>query len=439
VSALLRGLPSVDALAKAIGDGDALCVGAARQVIEEVRLAVLSGDLAALPDVQGLATERLSVLRGGRLRRVLNATGVVLHTNLGRSEWSEAAQAAAVTAMGATNLEMWLSSGKRGGRTHGIDVLLRHLTGCEAGLVVNNCAAAVLLALTALAAGREVVVSRGELVEIGGSFRVPDVIASCGARLVEVGTTNRTRVADFAGAVGPQTAVLLRVHPSNFRVVGFTEAPDRKELAKVAKSSGVPLLEDLGAGSLDGRSGEPSVRQVLCDGVDLAMFSGDKLLGGPQAGVLVGRRDLIAALRTHPLYRALRVDKVTLAALEATLVGHATIDAVPTAVRLDSDPQVLWERAQRWVGALGALGVDAAAVRCDDAVGGGALPGQALAGAAVVLRGADAQRLATRLRTGRLAVIGRVHDDALWLHPRCVDPRDDDALMVLVAEAQGLR
>lgn len=438
MSALLRQLPSVDRLAQSIGDGGPLCIGAARQVIDDVRRDVLSGGLPALPDLEALARDRLALLRGGRLRRVLNATGVVVHTNLGRSAWSEAARDAAVAAMGATNLEMHLETGARGGRLDAVDALLRHVTGAEAGIVVNNCAAAVLLALTALAVGREVVVSRGELVEIGGSFRVPDVIASCGARLVEVGTTNRTRASDFAVAIGAETALLLRVHPSNFQVIGFTEAPDRAELARAAHEAGLPLLEDVGSGSIDGVHDE-AVRDVLAAGVDLVMFSGDKLLGGPQAGFIVGRRAQVAALRRHPLYRALRVDKVTLAGIEATLAAHARGELVPTLSRAAAGRPELMARAEAWAAALRGLGVEAEAVDAEGTIGGGALPGSRLEGAACVLRGHDAGRLAARLRTGPRPVVGRVKDEAVWLHPRCVDAEDDLALVEQVAVALDLR
>lgn len=439
MSALLRGLPSVDALASRLAGVPApVAVAAARQVIERVRAEVLAGERTVLPDLDAEAAAVAAGLDAGRMRRVLNATGVVVHTNLGRSSWSASARAAAERAMGHCDLELRLDDGQRGGRLDGLRAQLRVLTGAEDALVVNNAAAAVLLGLTALAHGREVVVSRGELVEIGGSFRVPDVIASGGARLVEVGTTNRTRAGDYAAAVGPDTALLLKVHPSNFTQLGFVESAPREALAALAREVGVPLVEDLGSGSLHGEQGEPAVRDVVAAGVDLVMFSGDKLLGGPQAGVVVGRAELVARLRRHPLYRALRVDKVTLAALEATLGDHIAGRPVPTRERLSLGETDLWARAVRWRAALGDT-VAADVVSSDDVPGGGAAPGRTLPGAALVLRTGDPQGLARRLRTGDPAVMARVVDDAVWLHPRAVDPRDDDALVAQVAAAIAVR
>jgi len=437
---LLRKLPGVDRLAAALGDVPSpVAVGAARQVIDEVRAEVLAGDRQQLPDLEALAAARARLLSQGRLRSVINATGVVVHTNLGRSVWSAAARDAATRAMGACDLELRLDDGQRGGRLDGLRALLRHLTGAEDALVVNNCAAAVLLGLTALARGREVVVSRGELVEIGGSFRVPDVIASGGARLVEVGTTNRTRASDFAAAIGDDTALLLKVHPSNFRQVGFTEAPERSELAAVAHDHGLPLVEDLGSGSLHGELGEPAVRDVVGAGVDLVMFSGDKLLGGPQAGLVVGRADLVHRLRRHPMYRALRVGKVTLAALEATLADHAAGREVPTTVRLQQTAEELMARAERWAQALQARGVRAEAVADTDVAGGGALPERPLYGAACRVHCESVHAVARRLRTGDVAVVARVADDALHLHPRTVSIDRDVALVDQVAHAIALR
>src|SRR4051812_4043460 len=298
----LRNLPSVDELAR--GVDDPLAVGAARTVIdrarEEIRAGADPGDLAAL------LHEELRALRAPSLRRVLNATGVVLHTNLGRAPLADQAIARVVeAARGYSNLELDLSSGTRGSRQDHVAPLLRLLTGAEAALVVNNNAGAMLLALAALAEGREVIVSRGELIEIGDGFRIPDVLARSGAKLVEVGTTNRTRAADYERAIGPDTALLLRVHQSNFRVVGFAERPGLKDLATVAREAGLPLLDDLGSGALIDLGDEPTARDALAGGADLVCFSGDKLLGGPQAGLVVGRADLVERLRRHPLHRAL--------------------------------------------------------------------------------------------------------------------------------------
>jgi len=424
---LLRQLPGVDVLGEKLGGGP-LAVGAARQVIDEARAGLLSGELDAVPDLLAQGAERLRWLSHGKLRRVINATGIVVHTNLGRAPWSASARAAAADAMGPCDLEMRLADGQRGGRLAGLDALLRHLTGAEAGIVVNNCAAAVLLALTALARDRDVVVSRGELVEIGGSFRVPDIIAACGARLVEVGTTNRTRAADFASAVTESTALFLRVHPSNFRQVGFVETPSRAALVAAGHDVGLPVLEDLGSGALVPTADEPSVAEVVASGVDLAMFSGDKLLGGPQAGLIVGKRDLVMRLRRHPLYRALRVDKVTLAALEATLTDHAAGRKPPVSAQAQASTADLMARAQRWAQRLGGEAVEAR-----DRVGGGALPGEDLPGAACVLSVDRPGEVAAALRGCDPPVVGRLHDGRVWLHPRSVPEEEDELLLTQVA------
>jgi L-seryl-tRNA(Ser) seleniumtransferase len=312
----LRDLPSVDELARQ--SEDPLAVEAARKVVARAREQIQQGgdpgDLAAQLQAE------LSTARAPRLRRVINATGVIVHTNLGRAPLAEAAlDRVREIAHGYSNLEYDLAAGGRGSRQDHVAGILRRLTGAEAALVVNNNAAAVMLALAALAEGREVLVSRGELIEIGDGFRIPDVLERSGARLREVGTTNRTRAADYEAAIGPETAVLLRVHQSNFRVVGFTAQPSLRELADVAHRHGLPLVDDLGSGALVDVGDEPTARASLAAGADLVSFSGDKLLGGPQGGIVVGRADLVEKLRRHPLQRALRADKLTLAALEGTL------------------------------------------------------------------------------------------------------------------------
>ena len=380
--------------------------------------------LEELPDIPSRVREQVEALSAMRLKRVINATGIVLHTNLGRAPFApEAAEAVADVARGYSNTEMNLADGKRGGRLDGVREPLRQLTGCEDALAVNNNAGAVMLALTALAKGREVVVSRGELVEIGGSFRVPDIMALSGATLVEVGTTNRTRAEDFARAINENTAALLRVHPSNFRVMGFTERPSTRALAALD----APLIEDLGSGALvSGLGDEPVVGEVLADGADLVCFSGDKLVGGPQAGILAGKKKWVQACRRHPLYRALRLDKLGLAALEATLRVLLTgeIDRIPALkmLREPGDPVKL----------LLALG-DAPVTLEDDVgySGGGALPMQALPGQVVVVRGPDPAALAAALRAHDPPIIARVADDSLRLDPRTLLPGDE----VVVAEA----
>ncbi|MFL6038824.1 MAG: L-seryl-tRNA(Sec) selenium transferase, partial [Gaiellaceae bacterium] len=363
----LRDLPSVDELARR--SDDPLAVEAARAVLsrarEQIRVGADPGDLD-----EHLSAE-LTAARAPRLRRVLNATGVIVHTNLGRAPLASAALEQVVdAASGYSNLEYDLDAGARGSRQAHIADLLRRLTGAEAALVVNNNAAAVLLALAALAEGCEVLVSRGELIEIGDGFRIPDVLARSGAQLREVGTTNRTRAADYENAVGPETAVILRVHQSNFRVVGFTEQARVEELARIAHERELVLVDDLGSGALVDTSDEPTARASLAAGADVVCFSGDKLLGGPQAGIVVGRADLVERLRRHPLQRALRADKLTLAALEGTLrLALDRPEEIPVVRMLRESPESVRARAQR----LAEL-VDGEVEETVARAGGGALP-----------------------------------------------------------------
>lgn len=440
MSDLYRGLPAVDALLRDPRLADLprpIALAAARAELAALRAEIGAGSLTALPDV----AERVAVAARGlapRLRRVINATGVVVHTNLGRAPWAPEAIEAAIEAAGACDLELDLETGRRGGRLAGVSARLRLLTGAEACLVVNNNAAAVLLALTALASGREVVASRGELVEIGGSFRVPDVIASCGATLREVGTTNRTRIDDYAGAIGERTGALLEVHPSNFRIDGFTESPGRAALARLADATGVPLVVDLGSGALVPVAGEPTVADALRDGAHLVAFSGDKLLGGPQAGLIVGRAALVDRLARHPLYRALRVDKVTLAALEATLSLYVEGRVPPVVARILAPAAELEARAERLLAGLVAAGVAAERVEQDAAVGGGALPGVPLPGPAVALPG-PADALARALRLGAPPVVGRIAEQRVRLDVRTVDDGELPALIAAVVDAIGRR
>src|ERR671938_1085784 len=366
----LRDLPSVDELTR--GVDDPLAVDAARTVLARARETIAAGGSPG--DPAALLRDELRALRAPRLRRVLNATGVIVHTNLGRAPLAAGALERVVeAARGYSNLEYSLDVGRRGSRQEHVSEALRRLTGAEAALVVNNNAAAVLLALAALAEGREVVVSRGELIEIGDGFRIPDVLARSGARLVEVGTTNRTRAADYERAIGPETALLLRVHQSNFRVVGFTEQPSVAELAAVARRHGLPLVDDLGSGVLVALEGEPSARDSLAAGADLVCFSGDKLLGGPQAGVVVGRAELVERLRRHPLQRAMRADKLTLAALEGTLALYLdparAAREIPVLRMLAEPAEAVRARAERLADLTGGE-VEETVAR----VGGGALP-----------------------------------------------------------------
>src|SRR4051794_6204409 len=400
----LRDLPSVDELVR--GLDDPLAVDAARAVLDHARAEIRAG---SDPGDPGERLEReLRAMRSPSLRRVLNATGVVIHTNLGRAPLAEEAIERVVeTARGYSNLELDLSSGTRGSRQDHVAGLLRRLTGAEAALVVNNNAAAVLLALAALGEGREVIVSRGELIEIGDGFRIPDVLTRSGARLVEVGSTNRTRAKDYDKAVGPDTALLLRVHQSNFRVVGFTELPRLEELAAVARRHGVPLVDDLGSGVLVELPGEPSAKESLADGADLVCFSGDKLLGGPQAGIVVGRADLVEQLRRHPLQRAMRADKLTLAALEGTVQLYLEApQRIPVLRMLAQELEVVRSRAERLAALVGGT-VESTVGR----VGGGAMPLAELESVACAVE----ESLAAPLRHGEPPVLGVVRDGKLLL------------------------
>ena len=428
-----RQLPAVGHLVASLPDvPHPVAVAEARALIAEVRAgADAPEDWVAA--VRKRALGRLDPV----LRPVINATGVVLHTNLGRAPLGARAQPhlAAVTS-GWCNLEIDLESGERGERLAGISDRLCRLTGAGAAMAVNNNAAAVLLVLTALAKGREVIVSRGELVEIGGSFRIPDVIAAGGARLVEVGTTNRTRASDFAAAINPQTAAILRVHPSNFRVTGFIEAPDPVALRAAAQAASVPVLEDLGSGALVPGLGEATVREALAH-ADLVTFSGDKLLGGPQAGLVVGRRDLVMAARKHPMYRALRLDRLVLAALEGTLADYEAGAEPPAVAMLRESSRALRPRAEALAARLQERGWPARVVANEGVAGGGSLPGVLLAGWAVALKVDDPDALAQPLRTGQPAVLARLTDGALRLDLRTVPAADEAGLLAALEQARG--
>ena len=420
----LRDLPSVDELVREVDDP--LAVEAARTVLAQARDEIRMG--AATVDVVQRLRDEIQRLRAPRLRRVLNATGVIVHTNLGRAPLApEALHRIMEIACGYSNLEYDLTAGARGSRQDHVAELLRRLTGAEAALVVNNNAAAVLLALASLAEGCEVVVSRGELIEIGDGFRIPDVLTRSGARLREVGTTNRTRAADYEQAIGPETALLLRVHRSNFRVVGFTEQPTVAQLAAVARRHELPLVDDLGSGVLVELADEPSAKESLAAGADLVTFSGDKLLGGPQAGVVVGRADLVERLRRHPLQRALRADKLTLAALEGTLTLYFDAPERIPVLRMLRDDGVR-ERAERLASLVGGT-VEATVAR----VGGGALPLAELPSFACAVE----EELAAPLRTGEPPVIGVVRDGRLLLDCRTLTDGDVDEVAGAVAAARA--
>ena len=403
----LRDLPSVDELARR--SDDPLAVEAARKVVARAREQIQRGDDPG--DLGAQLQAELTSARAPHLRRVINATGVIVHTNLGRAPLAEAAlDRVREIARGYSNLEYDLAAGGRGSRQDHVAGILRRLTGAEAGLVVNNNAAAVMLALAALAEGREVLVSRGELIEIGDGFRIPDVLERSGAHLLEVGTTNRTRAADYETAIGPETAVLLRVHQSNFRVIGFTERPSLQELADVARRHGLPLVDDLGSGALTDIGEEPTARASLAAGADLVCFSGDKLLGGPQAGIVVGRADLVEQLRRHPLQRALRADKLTLAALEETLaLAVDAPDEIPVLRMLREPVETVRARAERLASALGGE-VEETVARA----GGGSLPLTELPSFACGVE----EELAGKLRTGDPPVIAVVRDGRTLLDCR---------------------
>ncbi len=451
----LRALPSIDLLlqrpavqALAARHGHDAVVTALRAVLAAARTAVGASTARGEPldretlaaTVERDAAGRLATVARGSLRPVVNATGVVIHTNLGRAPLADAAlDRVAAVARGYATLEYDLAAGSRGSRSVHAEGLLTAITGAEAAVVVNNNAAAVLLLLAAVARGREVVISRGELVEIGGGFRVPEVMAQSGAVLREVGTTNRTRVSDYVAASGPATALWLRVHPSNFRIDGFTERPGLAALVAAARAAGVPVAEDLGSGNLDPASPwEPTVQGSIAAGVDVVCVSGDKLLGGPQAGIVVGRKALVDRLRAHPLMRALRVDKLTYAALEATLVeywagrAHAT---VPVLRMLHAPVEAVRARAAAVAEALRASGWQADVIDGESAIGGGSAPGVTVPTALVRLAwpGWSADRLETWLRERDTPIIARIHDDAVVLDLRTVAEGDDEYLSDLAA------
>ena len=416
-----------------------LVVSLVRQRLDNARDLLGAGKKApTLDEVAAAVARQAAGLATPGPHPVLNASGVILHTNLGRAPLSRAAlEAMAEASLGYADLEVDLASGSRGSRNVHIESLLCQLTGAEAALVVNNNAAAVLLGLTALAKRREVIVSRGQAVEIGGGFRVPEVMRQSGAKLVDVGTTNRTYIQDYAAAVTERTAALLRVHTSNFTVVGFTNQVPLEELVALGRVRGVPVFDDLGSGCLIdttayGLAYEPTVPQSVAAGVDLAFFSGDKLVGGPQAGIVVGRREYVDKLKKHPLARALRIDKTRLAGLSATLIHYLKGEAaaeVPVWRMISAEADGLEYRASLWVQALGGF---AEVVPGESMVGGGSLPGDGLPTYLVSLpqrRRHTAQTMARRLRELPLPVIGRISEDAVLLDPRTVLP-EDDPLMV---------
>jgi len=428
-----------------------MVVNALREEIDLRRAQLLAGDETRLnlDDLYRCVIARVETAAAPRLKRVINATGVVVHTNLGRSPLAEEAIAAVtLAARGYSNLEYDLEAGRRGSRFALVEGILRELTGAEAALVVNNNAGAVLLGLSALAKDREVVISRGELIEIGGSFRIPDVLRQSGARLVEVGTTNRTHPEDYRRVINEQTAVLMKVHHSNFHLIGFTQSVAGAELAALAHEHNLPAVEDLGSGSFLptaelGLPPEPTAREAVAAGLDLVTFSGDKLLGGPQAGILLGRRDIIAACAAHPLHRALRVDKMTLAALEATLNLYrnpvAAAQRIPTLRMIAAPLSELKRRAGRLARMLQKQIAGAAAVTLIDVVGqvgGGALPFAELPGPAIAVEPHrfGVEELARRLRLRPVPIIIRRERDRGIVDPRTVLAMDETELIAGLAQ-----
>lgn len=435
-NALLRRIPKIDDLLRRpelASLSPALAASLARQLTAELRAGLLSGQIAEIPSTELLCQAILDRSAAQpRLRQVVNATGVVLHTNLGRSCLSPAAAQAAFKAGSRySNLEYDLDAGARGTRHSRVEALLKTLTGAESAFVVNNNAAAMLLALTALGQGSEVVVSRGELVEIGGSFRIPEIVAQCGCRLREVGATNKTHLRDYRAALGPDTRALLKVHTSNYRIVGFSESVPLPELAALAHSQDLPLIQDLGSGCLVdltplGLTGEPTVQDSIQAGADIVTFSGDKLLGGPQAGLLAGRARWLAPLKRHPLARALRVDKLTLAALETTLQTYLDPAApwaeIPTLAMLALPAEALRRRAEELLALLPGLPVRI--VDTADPAGGGSLPGQTLPGFAVAVTVPAPAALERRLRALDRPILGRIHRGDFLFHLRTLWPEE---------------
>ena len=448
-----RRLPSVDRILshQQVRDLIALyqrqaVVGLVQRQMEESRQAIANGvPPPTLDTIADTVVKRARAEWQTGPRRVINAAGVILHTNLGRAPLSaEATRALLEVATGYTNLEFDLTEGTRGSRHAHAVSLLCQLTGAEASLVVNNNASAVMLGLAALTAGKEVIVSRGEAVEIGGGFRIPDVMAQSGATLQEVGTTNRTYVSDYEQAISENTAALLKVHASNFRISGFTHTPTAEELVAMGTRHGIPVLHDLGSGCLlettrFGLAHEPMPHESIAAGCALAFFSGDKLLGGPQAGIVVGQREHVQRLERHPLARALRIDKLSLAALTATLLhylkGEAT-DKIPAWRMIAVPAQEMKSRAQRWKRTLGAR---ATLIQGLSTMGGGSLPGETLPTWLLALSDdglhGGAEALAQRLRDGDPPIIGRIEDDRLLLDPRTVLPEEDEPLVQGVREA----
>jgi L-seryl-tRNA(Ser) seleniumtransferase len=450
----LRQLPSVDLLLQTpqvqtlVGEhGHDATVEAIRVVLQDTRQSILAG--ADAPSNETLVQAVQAHFRAqhlGRLQPLINATGVIIHTNLGRAPLSQdALEAIKAVAGGYSNLEFDLTLGERGGRGLSVERLLARLTGAEAALAVNNNASAVLLVLTALVTGRGVVISRGQLVEIGGGFRVPDVMRQSGARLIEVGTTNRTHMRDYSQAIqdGQDVGALLRAHRSNFQLVGFVTEPTLDEMAALAHAHGLIVIDDLGSGALldtalYGLEHEPTVQESIDAGADIVCVSGDKLLGGPQAGLIVGRADLLERVRRHPWARAVRMDKIALVGLQATLMHYEkgeALDKVPVWQMISRPADEIRRQARRWTRQLGAVGLAAEVIQGRSTVGGGSLPGATLPTWWVALSVPSPDALSERLHLGQPPVIARIEDDRLLFDPRTVLPGQEKALLGAIRQA----
>ena len=439
IESLYRSLPSVDKLVSMaplseVTVGASARVAAARDAIAAARDAISNSGQAPTPEtIAEDAARRAEDAIRCSIRQVLNATGIVVHTNLGRAPLQLEAVARAV---GACNLEMNLETGRRGSRRDHVERLLRDLSGAEAALVVNNNAAALMLMLATFTSGREVIISRGELVEIGGSFRVPDMIRAAGATLVEVGTTNRTHLSDYEAAIGPQTAAILRVHPSNFHITGFTHQPTGAELADLAHAHELRIFYDMGSAAFaplpHGLSQNVNPTAELEAGADLVCFSGDKILGGPQAGILLGDKSSVDPMAHHPMARAFRMDKIGLSALEHVLSACVAgrFEEIPVWKMLHTSVDDLRQRCLNLQSALGQVEADVDVETTQDAVGGGSHPGETIEGVALTLRPHQipVDQLSEALRLGEPAVVGAIHDDRLWLHLRTVEPGEDEGL-----------
>ncbi len=446
----LRGLPSVEQLLQTrlaadliASYGRPLTLQAVRAALGEARSQALEGSPATVPEAKRLLGTSASLLQkwtAPTLLPVINASGVILHTNLGRAPLSTAAiRAMQTVAEGYSNLEFDLESGKRGSRSMHCEALLQRLTGAEAALVVNNNAAAVLLLLSTLANKKRVIVSRSQLVEIGGGFRIPDVMRQSGARLVEIGATNRVHLSDYEEALSEPAALVLHAHHSNFRIIGFAKEPGQREIADLAHSFGVIFADDLGSGVFlaterFGLAHEPTVQEALSTGADLVSFSGDKLLGGPQAGILIGKADLLNRIKKHPLARAVRADKLCLAALAATLLHYARDEAereIPVWRMISASPGSLKKRARTWVDRLGQGKV----MEAKSTIGGGSLPGETLPTWVLALSVSSADKFMENLRREQMPIIARIDNDQVLLDPRTVLPEQDKSLLDSLAKA----